>query len=52
MQELGETTVEFMKHIKKSVDPLNLFNPGKVNHDSAQSSRAYSEISVSFTRTP
>ena len=33
-EELGEGTVELMKTIKKAVDPLNLFNPGKVrvNH--------------------
>ena len=29
-EELGEGTVELMKTIKKAVDPLNLFNPGKV----------------------
>lgn len=28
--ELGEGTVEMMRTIKKAVDPLNLFNPGKV----------------------
>ena len=30
VEELGESTVEFMKHVKRSIDPLNLFNPGKV----------------------
>ena len=29
-EELGENTVEFMKTIKNTIDPLNLFNPGKV----------------------
>ncbi len=29
-EELGEGTVELMKTIKKTIDPLNLFNPGKV----------------------
>ena len=29
--ELGEGTVELMRTIKRAVDPLNLFNPGKVN---------------------
>ena len=31
MEELGEGTVEFMRMIKKAVDPLGLFNPGKVS---------------------
>ncbi len=30
-EELGEGTVEVMKTIKRTLDPLNLFNPGKVN---------------------
>ena len=30
-EELGEGTVELMKTIKRAVDPLNLFNPGKVS---------------------
>ena len=29
-EELGAGTVELMKTIKKAIDPLNLFNPGKV----------------------
>ncbi|KAI0741791.1 FAD-linked oxidase-like protein [Daedaleopsis nitida] len=29
-EELGEGTVELMKTIKRAVDPLNLFNPGKL----------------------
>lgn len=28
--ELGEGTVELMRSIKKLIDPLGLFNPGKV----------------------
>ncbi|KAF9234789.1 D-lactate dehydrogenase cytochrome oxidoreductase [Melanogaster broomeanus] len=28
--ELGEDTVELMKTIKRAIDPLNLFNPGKL----------------------
>lgn len=28
--ELGEGTVELMRSIKKMIDPLGLFNPGKV----------------------
>ena len=31
MEELGEGTVRFMRTIKKAVDPLGLFNPGKVS---------------------
>jgi D-lactate dehydrogenase (cytochrome) len=30
VEELGEGTVELMRNIKRAVDPLNLFNPGKV----------------------
>lgn len=30
VEELGEGTVELMRTIKRTVDPLNLFNPGKV----------------------
>lgn len=29
--ELGEGTVELMKTIKRAIDPLGLFNPGKVS---------------------
>lgn len=29
-EELGEGTVELMKSIKRTIDPLGLFNPGKV----------------------
>ena len=29
-EELGQGTVELMKTIKRTLDPLNLFNPGKV----------------------
>ncbi|KAI0632542.1 FAD-linked oxidase-like protein [Trametes polyzona] len=32
-EELGEGTVELMKTIKRAVDPLNLFNPGKLYPD-------------------
>jgi len=28
--ELGPEAVELMKTIKRAVDPLNLFNPGKI----------------------
>ena len=30
-EELGYGTVELMKKIKRTIDPLNLFNPGKVS---------------------
>jgi len=29
-EELGYGTVELMRKIKRTIDPLNLFNPGKV----------------------
>jgi FAD linked oxidases, C-terminal domain len=31
VKELGEGTINLMKAIKRAVDPLWLFNPGKVN---------------------
>lgn len=31
VEELGDGTVELMKIVKHAVDPLNLFNPGKVS---------------------
>lgn len=31
VEELGAGTVELMKTIKKTLDPLGLFNPGKVS---------------------
>ncbi|KAF9447008.1 hypothetical protein P691DRAFT_672357 [Macrolepiota fuliginosa MF-IS2] len=44
VEELGEGTVELMRTLKKAIDPLNLFNPGKLYPDpapptSAQESR-------------
>ncbi|KDQ51241.1 hypothetical protein JAAARDRAFT_41303 [Jaapia argillacea MUCL 33604] len=33
-EELGEGTVELMKNIKRTIDPHNLFNPGKLYPDS------------------
>ncbi|KAL5519872.1 hypothetical protein ACEPAG_1532 [Sanghuangporus baumii] len=32
-EELGEGTVELMKNIKRTIDPLGLFNPGKLYPD-------------------
>ena len=37
IEELGEDTVELMKTVKRAIDPLNLFNPGKVNPSSSWS---------------
>lgn len=31
-EELGYGTVELIKKIKRTIDPYNLFNPGKVCH--------------------
>jgi len=33
VEELGLGTVELMKKIKRAIDPLGLFNPGKVSLD-------------------
>ncbi|TDL17853.1 hypothetical protein BD410DRAFT_753866 [Rickenella mellea] len=33
VEELGDGTVELMKTIKRTLDPLNLFNPGKLYPD-------------------
>ncbi|KAF8836756.1 FAD-linked oxidase-like protein, partial [Paxillus ammoniavirescens] len=30
VKELGEDTMELMKTVKRAIDPLNLFNPGKL----------------------
>ncbi|KAF7974083.1 hypothetical protein HWV62_13511 [Athelia sp. TMB] len=35
--ELGEGTVELMRTVKKAIDPMNLFNPGKLYPDAQQS---------------
>ncbi|KAJ2931376.1 hypothetical protein H1R20_g5663, partial [Candolleomyces eurysporus] len=32
-EELGEGTVELMRKIKQTIDPMNLFNPGKLYPD-------------------
>jgi len=37
VEELGEGTVRFMRTIKKAVDPLGLFNPGKLYPDVPES---------------
>ncbi|KIP01238.1 hypothetical protein PHLGIDRAFT_123532 [Phlebiopsis gigantea 11061_1 CR5-6] len=38
VNELGSSTVELMKQIKQTLDPLNLFSPGKLYPDYAKSS--------------
>jgi len=30
-EELGEGTVELMRMVKRTIDPLNIMNPGKVS---------------------
>lgn len=30
VEELGQGTVDLMKTVKRAIDPLGLFNPGKV----------------------
>ncbi|KAF8558658.1 hypothetical protein OG21DRAFT_1595268 [Imleria badia] len=37
--ELGEGTVELMRAIKKTIDPLGLFNPGKLYPDKSMKNR-------------
>ncbi|RXW24528.1 hypothetical protein EST38_g1350 [Candolleomyces aberdarensis] len=39
VEELGEGTVELMKTIKRTLDPLNLFNPGKLYPDDEEISK-------------
>ncbi|KAG9318167.1 D-lactate dehydrogenase cytochrome oxidoreductase [Chiua virens] len=39
VEELGEDTVELMKTVKQAIDPLNLFNPGKVSFETSVLSR-------------
>jgi D-lactate dehydrogenase (cytochrome) len=38
VSELGQGTVDLMKHVKKSIDPLGLFNPGKLYPDENEES--------------
>jgi hypothetical protein len=44
VEELSQGTVDFMKTIKKTLDPLNLFNPGKVSQASKQRRRNYAKL--------
>jgi len=43
--EHGQAAVDFMRHLKRSIDPLNIMNPGKlvdveVSGDSADTESA------------
>lgn len=44
VEELGEGTVELMKTIKRAVDPLNLFNPGKLYPQNEPSHRRHVDL--------
>ena len=50
-EELGEGTVELMRTIKRAVDPLNLFNPGKVGHLNDRHGSVVSDLISSYTQT-
>ncbi|THU76592.1 D-lactate dehydrogenase cytochrome oxidoreductase [Dendrothele bispora CBS 962.96] len=41
VEELGEGTVELMKSIKKTIDPLDLMNPGKLYPDDEKKSSTH-----------
>ncbi|KAI6110066.1 D-lactate dehydrogenase cytochrome oxidoreductase [Pisolithus sp. B1] len=41
VEELGEGTVELMRTVKRAVDPLNLFNPGKLYPQNNSSHRRH-----------
>jgi len=41
--ELGEGTVELMRTIKRAIDPLNLFNPGKLYPEPKKSNQVSNE---------
>jgi hypothetical protein len=49
--ELGEGTVELMKTIKRAIDPLHLFNPGKVNIKIQQFSESFLKPADSYTQS-
>lgn len=49
-EELGEGTVELMNTIKRTIDPLNLFNPGKVR-SSVPLTRAFLTVTASCIPT-
>jgi hypothetical protein len=51
VEELGEGTVEFMRMVKKAVDPLGLFNPGKVSKLSPFSLSAKNYIILVISRS-
>ncbi|KAF9077968.1 FAD-linked oxidase-like protein [Rhodocollybia butyracea] len=39
VEELGQGTVELMKTVKQAIDPMNLFNPGKLYPDNTPQKR-------------
>lgn len=51
--ELGEGTVELMRSIKKTIDPLGLFNPGKVSVQQrvTELRSGFDSTDYSYTRT-
>ena len=49
--ELGQGTVDFLKTIKQTLDPLNLFNPGKVSSIS-QFQQSIKQLSFLCSSTP
>jgi D-lactate dehydrogenase (cytochrome) len=51
-RELGENTIALMKTVKQAIDPLWLFNPGKVNGSSYPSPHMHllSPISKALSR--
>jgi hypothetical protein len=51
VEELGEGTVELMRTVKKAIDPLNLFNPGKVSDLLPAFTWSHCSNMQSFTRT-
>lgn len=52
VEELGEGTVQLMKTIKKTIDPLGIFNPGKVSSEDAPASCAESTALFIHSYTP
>ena len=50
-EELGYGTVELMKKIKKTIDPLDLFNPGKVGNRISRPVTVFSLNSRRCTQT-
>ncbi|TFY63274.1 hypothetical protein EVJ58_g3348 [Rhodofomes roseus] len=51
VDELGEGTVELMKTIKRTIDPYNLFNPGKLYPDASRAKSMKQEPQPSVARS-